>query len=244
MRRITQWDKAPSWPGRIVDPLRTRMPIPRYLRHSPLRAMRERLWFVSQMQPTVLVNVNVNVSPKPAAGTVPATVFLDRWLAARTAEPKGVREQARRPEGPVIGSRMEVVTRRILGRYTASPAHLELPTVQRPPLDSPDPTLVSVAAAILVPMLTRRGRRIDTLTAQAPAQVVKSHAVAKTDGPAAMLPRPSGLPAKEHASSFGLTDAARSAAQPIAIDTERITDQVLRQLDRRLIASRERMGRI
>jgi hypothetical protein len=223
-----------------------RLPIPRYLRHSPWRAMRERMWFVSRLQPQVQVTVNVARSVREQTLMAPpSTVFLHHWLAVHTTAPGAVRwvaaEMSAHPGAPLL--RMSP-----LGwpRAGARPASVVIPVVKLPAssgtaLASPGRVLLDLA-----PRLAVRALRIDDLTPNAGARMVtrgRAGAVSETQTSSREAP---GWPHTRRGSMgvepFAVPGPATIAVPPVNV--EALTDQVLKQLDRRLIASRERLGRI
>ena len=246
MKLITQWDKSPSWGGRIADPWRTRMPVPRYLRHSPLRTMRERLWFVSRLQPTVQVTLNVARGRMgEPTGAAPTTVFLHQWLATRSVTLQ-TRHAAALPSTPlVMGALASIRPPSPAFRRSSTPAHIVLPARQRSESNEAGSSHRSAQPSMLLPRMQARAERMDTLTPPPPPQVVKSHPAPPQNAAPGARDSAGRWPSSEHQPPFEADPAAvRIPTQMPAFDTERLTEQVLRQLDRRLIASRERMGRI
>ncbi|SRR5260221_9454456 len=238
MKRITQWQ-------RIEDRWRVRLPVPRYLRHSPLRAMRERFWFVSRLQPKVDVTVNLaHILRVHTPAAPPTTVFLHQWLTAHTAAPEAARRDvaARSPQMSTPLMRMSPLARLQAASRPASVAIPALKPPSAPGLASEGPAR---AIQVLVRSLAGRMRRMDDLTPAAAARVVRrnpdgavSEAISSAREVPGWLESRRGVPPVEPGG------APAAAIPPLAVNVEQLTDQVLRQLDRRLIASRERMGRI
>ena len=97
-----------------------------------------------------------------------------------------------------------------------------------------------------VQRLAGRARRVYDLAPDAPTQVVKRNPVVAASGEtssARAFPDQS-----QPRRGFSLLESGGgpmpTAIQPSTVNVDQLTDQVLRQLDRRLIASRERLGRI
>jgi hypothetical protein len=237
MKRKNGWE-------RIVDRWRMQLPVPRYLRHSPLQAMRERLWLVSRLQPKIDVTVRVTHSPRiQFLGTAPSTVFLHRW----SKEP-GAIAPIERPEALMSLARVGVPLTRMspLAKPRKEPGAAQTAMVAGR-MAQPAATLVSAVAqgSTAILRLTNRSRRIDDLTPPPGAQVVRRNALAAVPETASRSRETSGwgdphrgFPQGEP----GVVPPGHTAAA--AVNVEQLTDQVLRQLDRRLIASRERLGRI
>lgn len=239
MKRTAQWE-------RMADRWRIQLPLPRYLRHSPLRAMRERMWFVSRLQPKIDVTVNLaNTVRIQTLAPAPSTVFLHRWLTERTGAP-----EAAPPEAPASMPRLGLPLTRMspLARVRKE----QRPASSAGPVAKPVPASQAVAegSARLVPaLITRlagRARRMNDMTPGPGARVLKrgsAAAVAESVSSSRQAPEwgeaRRGFPRLEPGFAPG-----PAALLPAAVNVEQLTDQVLRQLDRRLIASRERLGRI
>ena len=101
------------------------------------------------------------------------------------------------------------------------------------------------AATALPERVLRRHRRIEARPFLQPRGLVPQVAVAPTlEEPAAIHRAPSRRRAQQVDPPAEAEQRPRSAAQAPNINVAQITDAVLQQLDRRLIAARERMGRI
>ena len=242
MSRIANWTGNFDRGRRNTDPWRTRLPLPRYLRNSPLRILRERLWFVSRLQPKVALTVNTVTNRMTRIDAAPSlSVFLNRWLTVRTAAP------APRAEAPaVIRPATQVTT---LPSHppalAARPAKSAYVIFAVEPARAVPPQTIAARPLSPEPFASRfRARRMEELTPEAPARVVMSRpAVISEASESARDPFQRPWRTRPFEPSSPQHPGAPAAAPP-AIDTEQLADQVLRQIDRRLIASRERMGRI
>lgn len=240
MKRMNKWE-------RIADRWRIQLPVPRYLRHSPLRAMRERLWFVSRLYPKIDVTVNLaNTVRIQSIGSAPSTVFLHRWLG----KPSEVPEVARL-DMPAGIPRLSLPLTRMSPLAKPRKEHRQVPVVAA---TMAQPTAASQAviegssrmAMALIPRLAGRTRRIDDLAHGPAARVVRRGPAAAVSEAASSSRETPGWGELRHGFPRAEPGFATvpSAAPPAAVNVEQLTDQVLRQIDRRLIATRERLGRI
>ena len=231
---------------RNADRWRLQLPVPRYLRRSPMQAMRERLYFVSRIQPKIDVTVNLanNVRIQSLAA-VPSTVFRHLWQVQRAEVPAVTRAGALAAM-PRLGLSLKSISplakpRKELRQEPIVGAVVKQAAVGRDAIEGSTPVVPA-----LIPKLAVRARRIEDLTPFPAARVVKrgsaaaaSEAISSSrETPGWSEPR-RGFPGIEPG-SFPL----QAPVQPPSVNVEQLTDQVLRQLDRRLIASRERLGRI
>jgi hypothetical protein len=245
IRRIADWGGMLAWHGRNTDPWRNRMPAQRYLRHSPLSTLRERLWFVSRLEPKVAVTVNIANNRRIRMASAPAlTVFLNRWLAVRTV-PSPAKPEA--PAATPISRNVQPVP--LSGppvmRRSATPAHIALPAMLRRTEPAAGPGPRGPEPEAVVSRLRLRAQRIEDMTPDAPARLVKSAPASPREAIASERDFSGVTPAWRRAARFESGSAPATAqAQAAPVDTEQLTEQVLKQIDRRLIASRERMGRI
>jgi hypothetical protein len=126
----------------------------------------------------------------------------------------------------------------------ASRLQTPLPLAFRRLFDADESTLLKhspreteTSARALVERIVRQSQRLEERVAE-PAAVVMRRAPAVEMAPA--------MPTNQR--PFITTAAGQSWRQdtspPPAIDLERITDQVVRQLDRRVVALRERLGKV
>jgi hypothetical protein len=252
MRRITQWKHAPSWSGRVTDPWRTRRSIPRYLRHSPLRTMRERLWFVSRLEPKVHATINLTTYERHQLTTAPsATVFLQRWLTTR-APTVAVRRDGG-PSNPSLSGDTPI-------QFSSPPMtmrHQQLVTVLGPSVKTALVTVMQPSAfssvetvnlmcmsPALAQRLARRAQRVNDQTLHTPTQVVKQHPTLTASAEASSLHEGTDRRQNRFPHLESSPGPLSIAAQSSIVNVDQLTDQVVRQLDRRLIASRERLGRI
>ena len=239
MKRTAQWE-------RMADRWRIQLPVPRYLRHSPLRTLRVRMWFVSRLQPKIDVTVNLANSVRIQTLASPlSTVFLHQWLTERTAAP-----EAARPEAPASMPRLGLPLTRM--SPLAKPRKEQRPELLSAPVAKPVPASQAVTegsarvAPALIPRLAGRARRINDMTPGPFARVVKrgsAAAVAEAISSSGEAPE-WGEGRRGFSRGEPRFAPAPAALLPAAVNVEQLTDQVLRQLDRRLIASRERLGRI
>ena len=240
MKRTTKWD-------RIADRWRIQLPVPRYLRHFLLRAVRERVWFMSRLQPKIDVTVNLTNSLRnQTLGSPPSTVFLHRWLTERNTDPEASRQEAR-ASMPRLGlplTRMSPLAKSRTEQKSASLVGL----VGKSALASQ--AVIKGYARVtraLTPRLVGRTRRIDDMTPAGPStRVVKrSPASAVSEAISSSREAPGwGEPRRGFPRGEPGFVPVPAAALPAPVNVEQLTDQVLRHLDRRLIASRERLGRI
>lgn len=201
-------------------------------RSSPLSVLREtRIQQAWQISPTVLVNVGRTVGARPNVAVVQTVAPRSPPLAPA---PRLVTTVERRVETRILERRLPVLDATVIRR---SPERAPEPaaSVQRPPAGAPGrtaPVLVSPPVAARPPSVRtdRPAPRAEMVVRQPPAPVA--------------VPPPAG-------STRALDAVARSAEPPPAalrtsapqIGIERITSEVVRALDARLIAWRERMGR-
>jgi hypothetical protein len=251
LRRLERFRRVAAWPGAAGMRF--------HLRQSPVRWMRERLWLLTRIEPRVRVNVNlrneVHFSSTAATPLFARVIFsstastplsarvIQRYATmrahVRTAEPRLASSQAPviRPEisgRKAAPGRQVPLESRVWPRSarTTMPAH---PFSRQPSNESP-----------IIARLAQRARRNDGVPIDLPARLVRRPA------PASATTISNGL--SERGAAATATNYSRSGslpAQPFQppvspppVNVERLADQVLRQLDRRLIASRERMGRI
>lgn len=231
---------------RIADPWRTRLPWPRYLRHSPLRTLRERMWFVSRLEPKVNVTLNLsNVNRVQTMAAPPSTVFLHRWLATRTATLEVLREETTQSAPPKLG--LPSVSMHPLASPARNPrpayAVIRVTSARAEPAPGQPRT---IAHSLLVTRLAGRTRRSDEMASGAPGRVVRRNppaaaleSTASSHETAGWGEPHKGFPRMKPGFAMGSTPTPAPA-----VNVEQLTDQVLKQLDRRLIASRERVGRI
>lgn len=232
--------------ARTTDPWRLLMPVPRYLRNSPLRTMRERLWFVSRIEPVVNVSLNLfrNVRVEQTAAAVPANVVLNRWMATRTTSVEVRHRMAEStPQTLPTAPGMRLTPRTAL-RITDNPAAA---SVRLPARNRPEP--VDTASAPETVVLRRLADRAIRIEETGPALTVKvvRKAAARPSAETTPFTAPERQAWGQPPRSTGYQPMSpgtipASPAAP-AVNVDHLTEQVIRQLDRRLIASRERMGR-
>jgi len=132
---------------------------------------------------------------------------------------------------------------RVLRERTASPMSLALPPVRRKsPQASSQSDEDDSPAATLRERVLRKHRRIETrpfMTARLGTSQSRSAAISEIP---TLIHRTPAQPRINPLSES--TPRQHSAPQAPNINVAQITDAVLQQLDRRLIAARERMGRI
>jgi hypothetical protein len=231
--------------ARLADPWRIHMPVLRYLRNSPLRTLRERMWFVSRLQPNVSVTVNLTRNVRNEPGVIrPATVLLRQWLTARTATVEVRREEARAAAIPPAPAALSPLARRTPKRVIAEPAAVVIRVAK--PVRVEAAVLQPEISTVLVSKLAGRMKRIDDITPPPETRVVR-RIPAATPTESIATPRAGELPG-EPGRPFAIPAPAFASTQHTApssmVNVDHLTEQIIKQLDRRLIASRERLGRI
>jgi hypothetical protein len=234
LRKVERFRRVAAWP---------QTPGMRFhLSRSPLRLLRERLWLLSRLQPLTAVHWNVSNPVRLIAGETVrmstriiqrSSVLLTRMELRETWIPGSPAERAA-SDIPRFTNRADVVFPR-----TTVP----LSTARQEGKVRQDRTPVASSAAQVAARLARREARHDDLP-NAPSRLVRKSALS---APSA-APRPeqggSHLRRTEGFEPTSATPPWPSRAEAPPINVEQLTDQVLKNLDRRLIASRERLGRI
>jgi hypothetical protein len=236
LRRLESFQRIADWPAGPRMSLRRRS--------SPVRWMYDRLFLLERLQPRVGVHLQIT-TPVLFLNLV-TNVAAKRGVEQRSMPPRPPREiviqttaaPAPAPRHEIVKGETAPLARSVL-QLPARGASLRHPielgeTLRRPSVEAP-----------LTTLLHQRSRRVDELPVDLPARLVR-HAA----------PEPRNMPPQEFSEAaravavnpFPRTPATSAWPVPPApaapLNVEEITDQVLRQLDRRLIASRERMGRI
>lgn len=235
LRRTARFGRIAAWPRTVGMRL--------LLRPSRLHRVRERLWSLTQVAPHLRVTVNVNndlrFSSISTASAPVRVIHRSTTLRSRirTVEWKSLPEQSARAGS----SGLRAAAVRQLPSVSPLVARAARGFRQEAPLKSQAPDKATPLQSIV-----QRVRRADVVPAELPPRLLRqnnpvrigsaSRELRADDAPA----RNPGFPRRDHATS-ATTHPAPLAAP---FNVEQLADQVVRQIDRRLIASRERMGRI
>jgi hypothetical protein len=213
------------------------------LRQSPVHWMHERLWLIERLEPRLRV-VNRNLSNTYlfsfATAAATATKVIHRSSAILRRLPGAAPQSVSLPAPPMRYDRADA------GRAPASHAGLApAPPLMTVPLPLPrrenaPPWL----EAPLVARLGQRAKRVDDIPLDLPARLVRAPAAAVPPVAAQGFTGPHNSPAAGFPRPVGTTPWPVAPAPAAPVNVQQLTSEVLRQLDRRLIASRERMGRI
>jgi hypothetical protein len=228
-RRVAVWSQTPGMRF--------------HMWRSPLRRLRERLWLLSRLQPLAAVHLNVSNPVRILAGA-PGRMFLRimnrSWVEVRRFEGPETRILSV-PEEPANASVVSPAAR-LAERHLAP---LSGPAQPGPGIRIRQAGLrVSPAMTPVAARLARRKERAEELPS-VPRRLVQRPAVSALN----QSPR-FEQGGSRFASSNGFEPTRSNPAWPPRADAapplnvEQLTDQVLKNLDRRLIASRERLGRI
>lgn len=201
-------------------------------RPSPLSVLREtRIQQAWHLSPTVLVHVGRTVGPPPKVTVVQT---MAPRSPPRTPVLRLVTTVERRVETTILERRQPVLDTSVVRR---SPERAPEPaaSVQRPPAGAPGrtaPVLVSPPVAARPPSVRtdRPAPRAEMIVRQPPS-------------PVAVPPSTGSTRAPDAAAWSAEPPAAAPRTRAPEIGIERITSEVVRALDARLIAWRERMGR-
>ena len=237
LRKMERFQRVAAWPD---------SPGMRFvLRHSPVHWMRERLWLLARLEPQVhVVNRNLTntfhlsyAAPGPMATRIVHRNFtILRHL--HEAESQGLLSRA-----PSMRYEREGISRAPDSQARFSPTSSLMPVQQSLPRRemSPRPWFEGPLAA----RLGQRARRVDDVAADLPARLVRAPSAAP---PSVVAPGFTGPNSSPVITSLPRANGASPWPAPPApaapVNVQQLTNEVLRQLDRRLIASRERMGRI
>jgi len=214
-----------------------------HLRRFPIQRLRERLVLLERLQPHVGIHVSVSqrMHAAPAATTPVSTLIIDRSSVVLKQLPAGDSLITAILHRPSSLSVVSTTVRHLVERTLLQPGFTETPRQYIATIQAGRPA--TSAHAPLMLRLARRNERSEQLS----------------DVPARSLRRPApavipGFPGVSDTSSFRsprrIDHAGSTASWPqradahAAVNVEQLADQVLRQLDRRLIASRERLGKI
>jgi hypothetical protein len=228
---IARFERVAAW---------SRLPGMRFhLRQSPVRILRERLWMAARPESRVEVRASLamhvrlrNAAPRFSTLVLNRSTISTPAPAAHLLAPAGTALVTQPGVTPDIRRKDEG---RGTTRVSASHTSIDIHTLEKR-LSSR-----TFSETSLVTRLARRGERAVDLPA-APARHVQRPAPAATATVRAdNFDAPSSKTFERGPVSAGWPGAAPT---PAPVNVEQITDQVLRQLDRRLIASRERLGKI
>lgn len=211
-------------------------------------------WFLSRRAPSFLMRFGVRVAPAITIAAAPrrenATVLpgqLVRRAGARVALPSparsflpiSARPRPRRadPASPVSGVRAARARDLVTIRGTA-PRQVPLLPLAHPELARGEPTEIRGARSLGPSEQLRRVEDPSLATVRAAMRRIPS----PTDAPASRRRQDDWPPAPPPAWARSAV-AAQPGMPPPQIDLQAVTSQVMRQIDRRLIAWRERTGR-
>ena len=235
LRKVERFQRVAAW---------SQMPGMRFhLARSPLRLLRERLWLLSRLQPLTAVHLNVSNPVRLITGE---TVRMSTRIIQRNSV-QLTRMELREtwiPGSPAEGAAPDIL--RSTGRADVVFPRTSVPlsTARQEGKVRQDRTPAVLSAAQVAARLARREARHDDLPS-APSRLVRKSALS---APSAAGPRleqgGSHLRRTEGFEPTSATPPWPSRAEAPPINVEQLTDQVLKNLDRRLIASRERLGRI
>jgi hypothetical protein len=237
LRRLERFQRVAAWPGNAGMRF--------HLRQSPVRWMRERLWLLTRIEPRVQVNVHLrnearfsSTAPTPLSARV-IHHYARLQAHVRTAEPELASSGA-----PVIRPEVSAIkpapSRQFPIQSTVWPgqARSTMPVhpFSRQPSNEPP----------IIAKLAQRARRDDSLPIDLPARLIRRPVPAPTTTISnGLTERGAAAVAKNSSrSDFSPAQPFQPLVPTTPVNVEQLADQVLRQLDRRLIASRERMGRI
>jgi hypothetical protein len=254
--RLTRWQRwadalRARWGRALEVPKASGMSFRRMRSGAPLLAVQQRFESVLMARPTYRFDLRRSAVVRNESWLVqPRQTFVRLLMratpAAREASPS---LPTRRAESAKIALTERLVSRissvllerRLLSRAVAHADGARAPVmVER--IRPPRPALRKAAAVDDIPQrLLRRAERQVAAAAPLPpvrsvlARPAPSRAVERApDGLAP--PRPRGIAAREA--------APHAPSAPPVLNLDRITEQVLDRLDRRIIAQRERMGRV
>ncbi len=237
LRKMGRFQWVASWP----DSPRMRF----LLRHSPVHWMRERLWLLARLEPQIQVmNRNLtntfHISYTAAAPMATRIVHRNSTILLRLHEGEPRDVPSRAPSMRYEGAEVK--------RAAASQSTFTLPPARTPVRQSLPRREMSpppVFEGPLVARLGQRARRVDDVPVDLPARFVRSLSASAPPVVAHGFTGPDSSPAPTSFPRARETSAWPASAPPAApVNVEQLTSEVLRQLDRRLIASRERMGRV
>jgi hypothetical protein len=229
-----------------------RLPLPLYVRLSraPLALYQRWLTFCTQVQPRIKISVawREGASPAPANVYAPQMLFLQSFagIFRRTLRPEAERRaqgaaglppqalEFRRPS-PAPPAR-ETPSRPAMTLAVAPARAAQLSSVLHQHFSTRREAVVTEVSR----RLTRRVRRVDEVPVFRPAM-----ALVRKEAPAAAPNRPP-FEAAAGQSPFERQSGRHTlpAAAVPELNVERLADQVLKQIDRRVVARRERMGQI
>jgi hypothetical protein len=214
------------------------------LRRSPVHWMRERLSMLARLEPQIhVVNRNVTNTQRISYHVASATRIVHRnstiLRQLSSTEPS---------TSAVVPASMSYE------RAETPQPRLSLSTVApmspaRTSQQFPTRSETSPRAAMQPPLIARlsqRARRIDSAPVEVPVRLVRAPSAAPSAVAAQRFTRIDSSPT---AGGVMRTNAAPAWPAPpgpgaAPVNVEQLTSEVIRQLDRRLVASRERMGRI
>jgi len=235
LQKVERFRRVAAWP---------QMPGMRFHQsRSPLRLLRERLWLLSRLQPLRAVHLNVWNPVRLITGETVrmsariiqrSSLQLTRMELRQTWIPGSPAERAASDIPRSTGGADDVFQRTTV---RLSPARQEADVRQH------RPTVASSAAQVAA-RLARREARHDDLPSL-PSRLVRKPALSAPSAAAIRLEQGgSHLRRTEGFEPITATPRWPAQAEAAPINVEQLTDQVLKNLDRRLIASRERLGRI